>query len=252
MYKVVLIDDESIIVEGLKNVINWAEYGCEVVGTAYSAANGAKVIRQHSPNILFTDIKMPDMDGLSMLAGLRSEYPDMQVTILTGYRNFEYGQQAVRLGVTRLLLKPCPMNELVEALGTMIANLKKLQGSEGEDKEASQSEQSANNFIVRQAINYLNENYMNKITLQDVADYCYVSQWHLSKLLNKHMDMSFYNLLNEARVKAAKSLLKDASLRICDISEMTGYTDTAHFSKVFKKVVGVSANVYRNKIDEDK
>ena len=252
MYKVVLIDDESIIVEGLKNVINWAEYGCEVVDTAYSAGNGAKVIRQHSPNILFTDIKMPDMDGLSMLAGLRSEYPDMQVTILTGYRNFEYGQQAVRLGVTRLLLKPCPMNELVEALGTMIANLKKLQGSEGEDKEASQSEQSANNFIVRQAINYLNENYMNKITLQDVADYCYVSQWHLSKLLNKHMDMSFYNLLNEARVKAAKSLLKDASLRICDISEMTGYTDTAHFSKVFKKVVGVSANVYRNKIDEDK
>ena len=251
MYKVVLIDDESIIVEGLKNVINWADYSCEVVDTAYNAAQGAKVIRQHSPNILFTDIKMSDMDGLSMLAGLKSEYPDMQVAILTGYRNFEYGQQAVRLGVTRLLLKPCPMNELVEALGTMIANLKKLQVNEGEEKEESESERSASSFIVRQAIAYLDENYMHKITLQDVADYCYVSQWHLSKLLNKHMDMSFYNILNDSRIKAAKRLLKDPSLRICDISEMTGYTDTAHFSKVFKKVVGISANTYRNKMDGD-
>jgi len=249
MYKVVLIDDESIIVEGLKSVIDWEKYDCKVVDTAFNAAQGTKVIRKHSPNILFTDIKMPDMDGLSMLAGLKSEYPNMQVAILTGFRNFEYGQQAVRLGVTRLLLKPCPMNELEEALSTMTDNLKSIEGEGGGESKASESEHSANSFIVRQAISYLEENYKDKITLQDVADYCYVSQWHLSKLLNKHMDKSFYNLLNEARIKVAKKLLEDPSLRICDISDMVGYADTGHFSRVFKKVVGVSANAHRNRAE---
>jgi len=249
MYKVVLIDDESIIVEGLKSVIDWKKYGCEVVDTAFNAAQGTKVIRKHSPSILFTDIKMPDMDGLSMLAGLKSEYPDMQVAVLTGFRNFEYGQQAVRLGVARLLLKPCPMNELEEALSTMVDNLKELEGEEGTDSQLNDSENSANSFIVRQAVLYIEEHYKEKITLQDVADYCYVSQWHLSKLLNKHMDRSFYNLVNEARITVAKKLLEDPSLRVCDISDMVGYADTGHFSRVFKKVVGVSANAYRNKAE---
>ncbi len=247
MYKVVLIDDESIIVEGLKSVIDWEKYDCRVVDTAFNAAQGTQVIRKHSPHILLMDIKMPDMDGLSMLAGLKSEYPNMQVAILTGFRNFEYGQQAVRLGVTRLLLKPCPMNELEEALSTMVKNLRQLDTEEGTDTKASESEHSANSFIVRQAVSYLDENYKEKITLQDVADYCYVSQWHLSKLLNKHMDKSFYNLLNEARIKVAKKLLEDPSLRICDISDMVGNADTGHFSRVFKKVAGISANAYRNR-----
>lgn len=203
----------------------------------------------HSSHIVITDIKMPDIDGLTMRAGLKREYPDMQVTVLTGYRNFEYAQQAVKRGVTRLLLKPSRMEELNEALTTMIAHLKKDKGDGDTQIENQESQKSANSFIVRQAIAYLDENYASKLTLEDVADYCYVSQWHLSKLLNKHTEKRFYNLLNEPRVKIAKGLLKDPSLRICDISDMVGYADTGHFSRVFKKIVGVSTNSYRNQLD---
>ena len=77
MYRVVLIDDENIIVEGLRRVIKWADYGCEVVGTASGAEEGAALIRKLQPHILFTDIRMPGADGLTMLAALRSEFPDM-------------------------------------------------------------------------------------------------------------------------------------------------------------------------------
>lgn len=88
MYRVVLIDDERIIVEGLRRVVKWAEYHCEVVGTAYDAASGAAMIRSTRPDIVFTDIRMPDQDGLTMLAGLKSEFPAMQIAVLTGYRDF--------------------------------------------------------------------------------------------------------------------------------------------------------------------
>lgn len=248
MYKVVLIDDEAVIVEGLKKVVDWGSFNCKVVDTAYSASEGSSVIRQHSPDIIITDIKMPDTDGMTMLAGLKSEFPNMQITVLTGYRNFEYAQEAVRLGVTRLLLKPSRMEEINEALSTMIANLKKIKNS-GNTELAVQEEQSgANSFIVHQAIMFLEKNYAEKLTLKDIADHCYVSQWHLSKLLNKHTGKSLYDLLNETRIRAAKRLLADPKLKIGDICELVGYADTGHFSRVFKKIEGVSANEYRNKL----
>ena len=97
MYRVVLIDDENIIVEGLRRVVKWADFGCQVVGTAYDAESGTAMIHSLQPHILFTDIRMPGQDGLTMLAGLRSEFPDMQVAVLTGYRDFAYAQEAIRL-----------------------------------------------------------------------------------------------------------------------------------------------------------
>ena len=126
MYRVVLIDDERLIVEGLSRVVKWADYGCEVAATAEDAVTGAEIIRKIQPDILFTDIRMPGQDGLTMLAGLRSEFPDMQVTVLTGYRDFSYAQEAIRLGVTRFLLKPSKMDEINEALQTMTERLKLL------------------------------------------------------------------------------------------------------------------------------
>ena len=104
MYRVLLIDDENIIVEGLRRVVKWEDYNCQVVGTAQDAASGRELIQSLKPHILFTDIRMPGEDGLSMLAGLRSEFPDLQVSVLTGYRDFAYAQEAIRLGVARFLL----------------------------------------------------------------------------------------------------------------------------------------------------
>lgn len=243
MYRVVLIDDEAIIVQGLRRVIKWADYGCEVVGTAGDAAEGAELIRQLRPHILFTDIRMPGQDGLSMLAGLRSEFPDMQVAVLTGYRDFSYAQEAIRLGVTRFLLKPSKMDEIKEALQTMTEKLDKLPQETVEDQA-----QNAGSFIVNRAIRYMEENYRQKLTLQEVADCCYVSQWHLSKLLNRYAEKSFYDILNSVRIQAAKKMLEDPSLKIGDISEMVGYADTAHFARTFKKMENMSANEYRNSL----
>ena len=88
MFRVVLIDDERLIVEGLRRVVKWSDYGCEVVATAEDAISGAETIRRVQPDILFTDIRMPGESGLTMLAGLRSEFPEMQVKVLTDYRDF--------------------------------------------------------------------------------------------------------------------------------------------------------------------
>ncbi len=239
-YRVVIIDDEQIIVEGLRKVVKWADFNCEVAGTANNARTGTALIREIEPDILITDICMPGQDGLTMLAGLRSEFPDLQVTVLTGYRDFAYAQEAIRLGVTRFLLKPSRMAEINEALTAMTAKLG--------NREPAHEDQNTGSFICNQAVAYIEEHYAEKLTLQDVADRCYVSQWHLSKLLNKYTGQSFLDTLNRTRIEAAKELLRDPKLKVGDIGLMVGYADTAHFSRIFKKLTGVSANEYRNRL----
>lgn len=238
MYKVVIVDDEPIIVEGLSRLLPCEKYGCEVVGTAYNGNEGLEMIRKETPDILFSDIAMPGMDGLTMIAALRSEFPEMQISILTGYRDFDFCQRALRLGVARFLLKPSNMEELEEALRTMTERC-------GRQEETAQTE-NASGFIVRNALAYMEEHYQEKLTLNKVADQIYVSQWHLSKLLNKQEGKNFSEILNQIRINKAKELLKDPALRIADIAEMVGFVEVAHFSRVFKKVAGVSANEYRN------
>ena len=243
MYRVVLIDDERMIVEGLRKVIPWQDYSCEVVGTAEDAVSGAALIRRVLPHIVFTDIRMPGRDGLAMLAGLRSEFPDMQVSVLTGYRDFSYAQEAIRLGVTRFLLKPSKLDEIREALSAMTDRLRALPVS---GTEESTDCQQAGHYLVRRALSYMQQHYAEKLTLSEVADACYVSQWHLSKLLNRYAGKSFNDILNTLRIDEAKRLLADPSLKIGDIGEMVGYADPAHFAKVFKKLTDMSANEYRS------
>ena len=242
MYRVVLIDDEKRIVEGLRKVVRWQDFGCQVVGDAGDAIRGAALIREARPHILFTDIRMPGDDGLTMLAGLRSEFPDMQVVVLTGYREFTYAQEAIRLGVTRFLLKPSKLDEIHDALRVSTERLSGQTPPGGENKES----RYAQSHIVNHALAYMEAHFAEKLTLQEVADSCYVSQWHLSKLLNKQTDGTFYDALNEIRVREAKRLLADPKLRVGDIGALVGYQDSAHFARVFKKLTGMSANEYRN------
>lgn len=248
MYKVMIIDDENIIVEGLKKVVNWDKYHCTVVATASDAGEGAQRIREHRPDIVFTDIKMPGVDGLTMLAGLVGEFPAMQVTVLTGYRDFEYAKRAIHLGVIRFLLKPSKMSEIEEALEAMTGKLH-IQQAEPEglqQREAHPEETTAGTFIIKTALKYIEEHYTEKLSLSDVADKIYVSQWYLSKLLNRHTDKSFCDIINQTRINRAKELLRDPSLRIHTISEMVGFSDVTHFSRCFKKLEGQSPNEYRN------
>lgn len=252
MYKVVIIDDEPIIVEGLRKSVDWKRFGCMVAGMADSGEEGIRLIREVKPDIIFTDIRMPCMDGLTMVAAIKSEFPGTQIAILTGYRDFDYAQRAISLGVTRFLLKPSKMDEIMEALEAMTDKLAKRAEETAELQKAAEEDTlpdgGAGSFLVKHAVAYIEEHCSEKLKLSDVADQVYVSQWHLSKLLNRYLGQNFSEILNGTRIEKAKEMLKDPALRIGDIAEEVGFSDMAHFSRVFKKVEGISANEYRNKL----
>lgn len=275
MYKVIIVDDEPIIVEGLQKGIEWSNWNSEIVGTAGNGMEGLKLVRELKPDMLISDISMTNMDGLAMVAAIKSEFPDIEVCLLTGFRNFEYAQQAIKLGVTRFLLKPSKFDELEEAIDAMIKNLKS-RGETGEsvtndvwdleDEEERYLYESfvknrpliddgsegkikftdANNYIVKNAIKFMYEHYVLKLSLLDVAEQCYISNWHLSKLLNQYTGKGFFEIINRIRLDKAKELLRTTTYKIQDISEMVGFQDVTHFSRIFKSYEGISPKEFRS------
>ena len=246
MYRVILVDDERLILRGLTTVVPWAELGCEVVGTARDGADGLAQIRELKPDIVLTDIRMPNMDGLTMLAAIRSEHPEIQMSVLTAYRDFEYARQAITLGVCRYLLKPSDLEELKDAFRQMVSRLDAMPQLK-EDMPGEESVREAGNHLVKAALAYMKEHCTEQhLSLGEVADHVYVSQWHLSKLLNRETNQSFFDLLGGMRIARARELLADPSLRIHEIAEETGFSDVAHFSRSFKKLTGCTPGEYRN------
>ncbi len=122
-YKVVLIDDEPIIRKGLKNIIDWEQFGCEVVAEARDGFEGLKMIEEHNPHIVFTDIKMPEMTGLEMLSELSDTQRNAKFIVLTGFRDFEYVKEALILGAFDFLLKPTKLNDIKKVVGRAVSEL---------------------------------------------------------------------------------------------------------------------------------
>ncbi len=125
MFKVLIVDDESIIRKGLKNIIDWRSLGCEVCGEARDGIEGIRMIRELRPDIIITDINMPEIDGLSMINETKQLLPGSKIIILTGYRDFEYIQEAIRLGAFDYVLKPSKIEDLTAIVKKAILELQR-------------------------------------------------------------------------------------------------------------------------------
>ena len=111
-YKVIIIDDEQWTREVIKSLGQWEDLGLEVVGEASDGESGLELIRQLSPDIILTDVRMPLLNGIDLVALLKQERGNVFVIIISGYDDYEYVRSALKLGVTDYLLKPVKMSEL--------------------------------------------------------------------------------------------------------------------------------------------
>ena len=122
--KVFLVDDEIVIREGIRESFPWEDTPYSLVGEAPDGEMALPIIRDTNPDIVITDIKMPFMDGLELCRELKSQMPWIGIIVLSGYDEFEYARQCIKLGVREYLLKPINSADLREALDKVSAQLK--------------------------------------------------------------------------------------------------------------------------------
>lgn len=123
LYRIMLVDDEEEVRKAIIKKMDWEQLGFQIAGDAENGEDALEKIEQIKPDVVMTDIRMPYMDGLALTAWIRSKYPSMKVLIFSGYDDFEYAQQAIKLNVTEYILKPVNVEELTGILNRVRENL---------------------------------------------------------------------------------------------------------------------------------
>ncbi len=143
MFKVFLVEDEIVVREGIRNNIHWEQYGFMYAGDASDGELALPLIRQIQPDLIVTDIKMPFMDGLELIKLVREELPRTKIIIISGYDDFSYAQQAIRMGVEQYLLKPIIKEKMVEVL---IALQKKMETEQQQQEYLARFQREAQEY----------------------------------------------------------------------------------------------------------
>ncbi|GGF99918.1 response regulator transcription factor [Paenibacillus abyssi] len=130
MYKVLLVDDERIILEGIAAIVDWSTYGTELIGTARNGIEAMAFIEQHRPDIVISDIKMPGMDGLQLVEHAKTLLPEIEFIMLSGFGEFDYAKKAMHYGVKHYLLKPCSEELIGQAIAEVVDDLQEKQSKQ--------------------------------------------------------------------------------------------------------------------------
>ena len=130
LYKIMLVDDEDDVREGVSHKINWEQIGYEIVGFAENGQEALELAEKLRPDVLMTDIKMPFMDGLTLCQRMKQMMPETKLIILSGFDEFEYAQKAMQFEVIEYILKPINSKELTDIL----IKIKKQMDEEYSDK----------------------------------------------------------------------------------------------------------------------
>ena len=169
----------------------------------------------------------------------------MKVVFISGYAEFEYAKDALRMGAFDYLLKPVEEEGLTAILERYIAVREKKRKEAGPEEDIDSSVRDSR---VKKIIEEMNQRYTEKISLGDLADDCGLSIGHLSTLIKKETGQSFSEYITAKRMEDAKKLLCKEELSIDDVADMVGYHDYFYFTKAFKKYVGMSPSMYRKSL----
>ena len=236
--KVLLVDDEIIIRQGFRQLFDWEAHDCEVVGEAADGMEALSQIDALNPDIVTMDINIPIMNGLKVIQLSRMKHPETAFIIVSGYDDFAYCREALRLQITDYILKPVDYEEF----GVCIDNLKIAMFQ----KKASLESDGQDERIINKIVRFVQSHLAEEISLSVLAEEFHFSTQYVSQLFKNEIGVNFLTYLTNIRMEKAKKLLLNTDLPIAEISEQSGYGDYRVFTKVFKKSEGVTPSQYRH------
>ena len=244
-YTVIVAEDEELLLNNLVQKIQKADPDFQVAGTAQTGDQALALIEQLSPDLVVTDIRMPVMDGITLLSRVREQFPFTKFIITSGFSDFEYARKAITLKVSDYLLKPVDPDELKEAL-TKIKKEFQIAGNDYEEISNAQTAALTPSQIADLLKDFIVNNYSEDINLNLIADNLNYSPSYLTKIFCQVYDCTPSRYLINLRMShAQRLLLHEPGLSIKQIGEMCGYHDQGYFSRIFKKYTGKSPLEFR-------
>lgn len=243
MYSLLLVDDDALLVDNLKELFDWNKYEIETPFVAHSCASAQEIFKKEHIDILICDIEMFGHTGFELLEWVRKNYKNTISSFLTCHARFEYAQKAIDLGAHSYLLKPVCDEDLEKLLLSSIEKIKERQ----EHTPKNIQKYSA---VVQTAIDYIHAHLNEPISRKDICQELYISESQLSKAFNKEIGKSISEYITQERLVKAQMLLAETNMSITDICMETGFNYSAYFTRIFKEAEGMTPNQYRQKLRE--
>lgn len=259
MTTVLVVEDEPLIRKEIVETTDWSSLGCHCTAEACCGKEGIEQYNHWKPDIIITDIRMPEIDGLEMIeiineiAAATTGNIKTKFIILSGYEDFEYARRAMRSGVQEYIVKPVDDEELYAALlrtkrrilnqtNTPAPSVEILSAYELTDK----NNPAARNTY--KAIELIHSYYIGGITIENAAQALSLSAGYLSRIFKQETSYTFTDYLTRYRIQKATQLLQNDSIKIYDVADLVGYTDPRYFGQIFKKLTGYTPKEYRELI----
>lgn len=244
-YTIIVAEDEALLLEYLVDKIHQLDIGFEIIGKAQTGSQAYELVKQLTPDVLITDIRMPVMDGIALLEKVHIRFPMTKFIIISGFSEFEYAKSAIRLQVSEYLLKPIDPEELKNALMALKRQFEIEQSTYAEIFNPAMTRNNPEH-IAGVLKDYLIHNYKTDINLNLIAKNMNFSPSYLTKIFFQQYETTPSKFLTSLRISKAKHYLTHhQELTIRQIGEIVGYHDQGYFSRIFKKQTGTSPFEYR-------
>lgn len=239
MYSIMIVEDEYLVRQGISSLVDFKKFNMQVIGEAENGLEAWEKIQAECPDIILTDINMPQMNGIKLAQLAREQYPQLHIIFLTGYDDFEYALSAVKLGADDYLLKPFSRED-VEA---MLIKVKEKLDKEKKQQQVHELVEKAEFSDLEQAIH--DRLADTELSLKSLSFQLGFNSSYLSVLIKKELGLPFQDYLIQERMKRAKLLLLTTDLKVYEIAEQVGFEDMNYFSQRFKQIVGVTPRQFK-------
>lgn len=238
---VLVADDEAKVRKFLACVIEDENLPVKRLLEADNGIAAEALAREHAPDLIFLDIRMPGQDGIATAKNIINSGLPGKVVIVSAYNEFEYAREAFRVGVSDYLLKPVKPEDLV----TFVLQAARSQPKAGQTAQQSGSSESARPALVQTVLDYIAANLNSPIRVEDIAKAVHLSPWHLGRSFKRLHGRSIIDCVRDMRIERAKALLARKDISITEIGISLGFENAGYFATCFKQSTGLSPSDFR-------
>ena len=250
MYRVILVDDEPWALAGLRKIFKCHEKQFTVIAETTNSVEALDLIRQETPDAVFTDIRMPEISGIELMKMARAEGLDTEFVIISGFAEFSYAQKCLQLGAFDYRLKPLQLREADILLNSLWEYLETKNNRENPEKQGIILATDTGGYInpaFMELLNYVNTNYEKELRLSYLAEKFKLNATYCSELFKRITRKTYSIYLSELRIEHARQLLDNTNMALEQIAYKTGFNDHYYFTKIFKKITGQAPSKYRKR-----
>lgn len=242
--RIIIVEDEKRASRGLRDLLLSISEECEVVAEASDGQKAFELILGLKPDVVFTDIKMPFMDGISLIKAVRARgVVKTRFVIISAYEEFELARQAISLGVVEYLVKPLTLED-VEKVWMRLNEAEEADFIAANDPADLKSQYPDAHPLILKALDIIQCSFATKLSQKDLAEDLGISAEYFSFLFSRDIGENYAKFLRRFRIEKAKILLSTDSVPKEQIPYSVGFSDPKYFYRCFKEETGVNMTEY--------